>query len=721
MKKAFIIILSVIFTLSNHAQELKEVEYFKIQAPDTIQHGSRFEVTYTLKSTNFEYKTHPDFVGFKLCKTSYKTEKGNEKNKFMHTLQYTYELEALTLGSFTLPSNTAIVSNKEVTSTSKLIHVIPNSQYAQELDAVSVFLRQKGIPIEKCQLQLTASKPEYLLFNGGKSDFFILVAREKFHSNLDNPILAYGFEGGLPDEEETFNDIIGIYKIQLNYLYDNHLKYGRNTLDSYHPTKGHVSPLLNKIAWGQKSPYNDLYFNNQADENKKEKFLVGCVPVAMAQIMKSHAHPATGKDSYAYKTRNGNILSQDFNNIPFNWNLMKDSYDAKEKANESSKSVARLMAAAGISVGAEFGKYATGADCNYIKMALTNFFNYSPSCAYIKHQNTITNATTLKETRTILQSPDSILGLSYRELDEGRPFIVSNENHAFVCDGYDGDFLHFNLGWNGYCNGFYRNIIIPGMKEYPLLYNSMIIGIQPDNYTEVTKEIILSESGTLDSLLSENEKQHLHTLIIRGELDGQDMKLIRRMAGAIDDNDYFTWRGELCHLDLSQATFKDEDSITNSYITQNAKEIGLKMTFISGNSKRKTYNFNTLTPQEWNELCESGKNKCAEFIITEENGIYYTHYFMQKNKIGKSQFTGCNNLKSIILPSGLTEIGDKSFWDCHSLRQIHLPSSILKVGKYAFGNTYLLQEVTTDNLTIDPKNAFNNNTYILNKGIIANQ
>ena len=62
MKKAFIIILSVIFTLSNHAQELKEVEYFKIQAPDTIQHGSRFEVTYTLKSTNFEYKTHPDFV-----------------------------------------------------------------------------------------------------------------------------------------------------------------------------------------------------------------------------------------------------------------------------------------------------------------------------------------------------------------------------------------------------------------------------------------------------------------------------------------------------------------------------------------------------------------------------------------------------------------------------------------------------------------------------------
>ena len=81
MKKAFIIILSVIFTLSNHAQELKEIEYFKIQAPDTIQHGSRFEVTYTLKSTNFEYKTHPDFVGFKLCKTSYKTEKGNEKNK----------------------------------------------------------------------------------------------------------------------------------------------------------------------------------------------------------------------------------------------------------------------------------------------------------------------------------------------------------------------------------------------------------------------------------------------------------------------------------------------------------------------------------------------------------------------------------------------------------------------------------------------------------------
>lgn len=721
MKKTLIILLSIISSLSNLAQERQNFEYFQILAPDTVQHGSRFEVTYTLKATNYEYKEHPDFAGFKLCKTSYKAEKGDEKNGFMHTLRYTYELEALTLGEITLPANTAIVSKQKVTSTTKSINIIPNPQYASELNAAYKFLLQKGICLDTCQIQLIARKPEFLFFNGGNSQFFVLVAREKFHANLDNPILAYGFESGLPYDENAFYDFIKIYKHQLNYLYANNLKLTQKHPHSYQPVKERVLPLLGNIAWGQRTPYNNLYFRDQTGEREKEKHLVGCIPVAMTQIMKFYAYPDQGKGTYAYKTKSGNILSQDFSNISFDWMAMKDTYDEKDATNTDSYPVALLMAATGISVGADFGKFATGADCNYIKMALTNFFGYSPYCAHIKHHNTIVNATTLKEKEAILLSPDSILGLSYRELDEGRPFIVSNEEHAFVCDGYDGDFLHFNLGWNGYCNGFYRTMTIPGMKEYPLLYNDMVIGIEPDKYTENAKELTLSKPGTLNSLLSENEKRHLHTLIVHGELDGKDMKLIRRMAGAVDDNNYFAWRGELCHLDLSQATFKEENSVKNSYISQNAKEIGLQLTVIIGNSKRKTYDFSTLTPKEWNELHKKGMNIFTDFIITEEKGGYYTHYFMQKNKIGKLQFNGCDNLKSIILPSELTEIGEKSFWDCHSLKQMHLPLSISKIGQYAFGNTYLLQQVTTDNLVIDPTNVFNDNTYIFNKGVIANQ
>ena len=249
----------------------------------------------------------------------------------------------------------------------------------------------------------------------------------------------------------------------------------------------------------------------------------------------------------------------------------------------------------------------------------------------------------------------------------------------------------------------------------------MVIGIQPDTHTGAAKEINLSKSGTLNSILSETDKKHLHALTIRGELDGKDMKIIRRMAGAIDDNNYFAWRGELCHLDLSQATFKEENSIDNTYFIQDTKETGLQLTIIKGKSQKHTYDFNKLTSKEWKDLCKIGMNKCDDFIITEENGIYHTNYFMQKSKIGKLQFIGCNNLKTIILPFELTEIGERAFWDCHSLKYIHLPSSVSKVGKYAFGNTYLLQEVTTDNLVIDPTNVFNDNTFILNKGIIANQ
>lgn len=721
MKKALIILIYIIIGLPCQAQENKNLEYFTIQAPDTVQHGARFEVTYTLKATNYNYNAHPKFTGFKLCKASHKTEKGNEKNGFIHTLQYTYELEALSIGEIILPANTAIVSGKEITSTTKSIHVIHNPQYASELKNTYKFLQQKGLHADTCEIQLIADKPDFLLFNSRNSQFFILVARNKFHPYLDNPILAYGFEGGMPQEENALYDLIEIYSHQLNYLYANNLKLKQFSLQSYQPAKKQVLPLLGDIAWGQKAPYNNFYFRGPTGEHEKEKHLVGCVPVAMAQIMKYHAHPTQGESSYTYKTKKGYMLSQNFSDIPFDWELMKNTYGAEDDASESANTVSRLMAATGISVGADFGRHATGADCNYIKMALTNFFGYSPSCVYIKHHNISISSKTSKEKEIILQSPDSILGLSYRELDEGRPFIVSNEDHAFVCDGYDGEFLHFNFGWNGYCNGFFRNIMIPGMKEYPLLYNNMVIGIQPDTHTGAAKEINLSKSGTLNSILSETDKKHLHALTIRGELDGKDMKIIRRMAGAIDDNNYFAWRGELCHLDLSQATFKEENSIDNTYFIQDTKETGLQLTIIKGKSQKHTYDFNKLTSKEWKDLCKIGMNKCDDFIITEENGIYHTNYFMQKSKIGKLQFIGCNNLKTIILPFELTEIGERAFWDCHSLKYIHLPSSVSKVGKYAFGNTYLLQEVTTDNLVIDPTNVFNDNTFILNKGIIANQ
>lgn len=538
-------------------------------------------------------------------------------------------------------------------------------QYDEERKIVNEFLNKQGISADSSQLEMATAKPEYLLFNSRKLNLFVLVATKKYHPNLSNPILAYGFEGGLSGKNDTyFYELIDIYKHQLNYLYENRLKLKRNLLKSYRPKKKKVNPLLRNIAWGQGLPYNKIYFRHQTGEIDKEEHVVGCVPVAMTQIMKYHAHPQQAQGTYAYNIMDEAPLKQDFSKFSFNWNLMKDTYNPEDINSASSTEVAQLMAAVGISVAANFGRFSTSAYCERIKMALTNFFGYSPSCTYIKNRNIIITNPFQRDTVPLLSS-DSILGLTYRELDEKRPLIVSNDNHAFVCDGYDGEFLHFNLGWNGYCNGFYRIIIIPGMDKYPLLYNNMVIGIQPDKHTTRVKKVELTEAGTLESVLTDKEKMHLHALIISGELNGKDMKLIRRMAGAIDNNNYFQWRGELCHLDLSQASFKGGKDLDNSYLTQ------------------KTFN-----------------------------------YYMQNNKIGDYQFSGCNNLKTCKLPSNLTEIRQRAFWGCHSLMYIDLPESVSKVGYFAFGDTYLLKRVTSNNDNIEAINIFNENTCILNKGII---
>ena len=52
--------------------------------------------------------------------------------------------------------------------------------------------------------------------------------------------------------------------------------------------------------------------------------------------------------------------------------------------------------------------------------------------------------------------------------------------------------------------------------------------------------------------------------------------------------------------------------------------------------------------------------------------------------IGEYAFRYCNNLRSIRLPSGVTEIGQGAFSGCSGLNSIDLPDSVRKIGVGAF-------------------------------------
>ena len=62
-------------------------------------------------------------------------------------------------------------------------------------------------------------------------------------------------------------------------------------------------------------------------------------------------------------------------------------------------------------------------------------------------------------------------------------------------------------------------------------------------------------------------------------------------------------------------------------------------------------------------------------------------------EIGRAAFSGCNGLKSIIVPKSVTSIGDWAFFDCGGLTNIIIPNSVTSIGKSALGECSRLESV----------------------------
>lgn len=160
---------------------------------------------------------------------------------------------------------------------------------------------------------------------------------------------------------------------------------------------------------------------------------------------------------------------------------------------ENINAVATLLYHVGVSVRMGYGHSESGAytasfldDLNSItgERALRTYFKYDKALRSVSHD----------------MVGDSVWKMLIdSELVALRPVIFSGYDtiggHAFVCDGRDNaGYYHFNWGWGGYCDGYYRiGALNPapegGTATYHLnLDNKMIIGVQPDtvlsgNYT----------------------------------------------------------------------------------------------------------------------------------------------------------------------------------------------------------------------------------------------
>lgn len=229
-----------------------------------------------------------------------------------------------------------------------------------------------------------------------------------------------------------------------------------------------VAPLLS-TQWGQGTPFNDLCPN---------KWPVGCVATAMAQIMRYWQWPNVGRGSntYKYGSAYDTKLTVDFSQSTYDWSVMDDVVNLRS-SNACKENVARISYDCGVAVNMEYTKEGSGAFQYEAMAALVKNFSYSSSSIDVIY-------------RDYCESDEMWRKTIEREIKEKRPvlFCATSEasgGHCFVLDGLDErGYVHVNWGWSGSYDGFFNlNLLNPGSNKFSIQQRA-VYGIVPDKTGE---------------------------------------------------------------------------------------------------------------------------------------------------------------------------------------------------------------------------------------------
>ncbi|MBO7434115.1 MAG: C10 family peptidase [Salinivirgaceae bacterium] len=223
-----------------------------------------------------------------------------------------------------------------------------------------------------------------------------------------------------------------------------------------------IKPIqLITSTWGQDSPYMDSC-----------PTYVGCVAVAMGQIMRYHKWPEKGRGWHKYipsENPEYGWLSANFGATTYEWDFMPDRLRSRSSLVEK-RAVQQMLYHVGVAVNMSYTEEGSGSSEYIAAMALCTYFNY--------------NHETMKVCAADEYTADDWIALIKSEIDAGRPVLYagmsSDEGHAWVVDGYDAnDYLHVNWGWDGDFDGYFApdNLLLETS-----LYstdNTAVIGIQP--------------------------------------------------------------------------------------------------------------------------------------------------------------------------------------------------------------------------------------------------
>ena len=262
---------------------------------------------------------------------------------------------------------------------------------------------------------------------------------------------------------------------------------GTATRGTIQETGGNIVVLLETASWGQNYPFNNQCWTSYGGTTHAK---TGCVSTAYAIVLRYHCYPTEGTENKLYNCQSGEVMTDRV----YDWDNMPLVYDGNWNETQIYE-VSKIMSHLAHAHMSTFGAGGTTANEERETAKLNRFFNYPKIAA--SYQREFTQS---EWEAKIRESLDNGCPIPYAANNSG----TGDSRHMFVIDGYtDNGYYHFNFGWNGSGNGWFKlNNITPYQGDnYSWNSNSehyANFNLMPDvaRYT-VTATVAPTNAGTV--------------------------------------------------------------------------------------------------------------------------------------------------------------------------------------------------------------------------------
>ena len=301
---------------------------------------------------------------------------------------------------------------------------------------------------------------------------------------------------------------------------------------------------------------------------------------------------------------------------------------------------------------------------------------------------------------------DIVVGNNLSQLDI-KPFGSTSTSKYF--NGYSGKGLQaylwsctqsdyeatkgefFRLFWDQKVANFFFEDKFMGYSVRCILNTPIQLAeAQPSDPTALTLSV--ATAGTLASQLSEEQKQSVSQLTLKGTLDARDFAALRQLSKlnelTLEEVKIEAYRGDGGPIagvkkypedELPAESFKGNTTLSSFKATGEINSLGANC--FEGCTRLSE----VILPADLTEFNGSNFKNCTSLqTLTLHDGI---------TDLGASTFEGCSSLASITLPREIEELGDSLFKDCKSLASITIPNSVTSIGMSTFENCSTLTQI----------------------------